>query len=168
MDNPHDGLLLTKANMDVDTGKVLLAFRHLPLEKIHPAAMRAAEAVECAGNEGRFWEMRRHVFENPARLDTGDLSLHAGMLGLDAARFRACVDGGLAAAEIRKDAAGAAVLRVTGTPTFLLGTLGKSGSVQVMSRISGAPPYSTFSKMLDILLAGRNVGQLRGRRADDR
>ena len=38
----------------VDTGKVLLAFRHFPLERIHAFAAKAAEAAECAGEGGEI------------------------------------------------------------------------------------------------------------------
>src|SRR6185436_20936742 len=41
----------------VDTGKVRYVFRHTPIERIHPQAMKAAEAAECAGTQGKFWEM---------------------------------------------------------------------------------------------------------------
>ena len=42
----------------VDNGSVLVAYRHLPLEKIHKNATRAATAANCAGDlGGRFWEM---------------------------------------------------------------------------------------------------------------
>lgn len=137
----------------IDTGKVLLAFRHLPLEKIHPTAMRAAEAAECAGNDGRFWAMHDHIFENPAQLDTGTLKAYLGMLGSNIERFGACMDSGLATAKIRKDAAGGAVLGLKGTPEFLVGTVWEDEAVKIVSRISGGAPYSTFSKLLDDLLA---------------
>ncbi len=39
----------------VSTGRVLLAYRHLPLTSIHANAMSAAIASECAQSRGRFW-----------------------------------------------------------------------------------------------------------------
>jgi hypothetical protein len=41
----------------VDSGRIRQVFMHLPLP-IHPHAQAAGEAAECAGRQGRFWEMR--------------------------------------------------------------------------------------------------------------
>lgn len=137
----------------IDTGKVLFAFRHLPLQKIHPTAIRAAEAVECAGAQGHFWEMHDRIFENPADLLAETLTLRLGKPGFNAARFEACVNGGWARARIRRDAAEAARLGVTATPTFLVGTVEKGKAVKVTGQISGAAPHSTFARLLDELIS---------------
>lgn len=49
----------------VDTGKAFFAFRHLPLEAIHPHARRAAEAAECARRQDRFWTVHDTIFRSP-------------------------------------------------------------------------------------------------------
>ena len=46
----------------VDTGKVKYVFRDHPLESIHPAAFKAAEAARCGGEQGKFWEMHDKLF----------------------------------------------------------------------------------------------------------
>ena len=46
----------------IDTGQVLLAFRHLPLDRIHPRARPAAEAAECASRQGKFWRFHDLLF----------------------------------------------------------------------------------------------------------
>lgn len=56
----------------VDTGKVRVAFRHLPLP-IHSRAQRAAESAECAQRQGRFWAMHDLQFQVPMRLDERDI-----------------------------------------------------------------------------------------------
>jgi len=43
----------------VETGKVLYVMRHLPLESIHPDAFRAASAAECAGDQGKYWQVHQ-------------------------------------------------------------------------------------------------------------
>jgi protein-disulfide isomerase len=49
-------------------GKVRLVFRHFPLEQAHPHALMAAEAAECAGEQGKFWEMHELLFAHQAHL----------------------------------------------------------------------------------------------------
>ncbi len=45
---------------------VALAFLHFPLTQIHANAVAAHAAAECAGNEGKFWEMHDLLFERQA------------------------------------------------------------------------------------------------------
>lgn len=66
---------------------VQLAFRHFPIESIHPHALLAAQASECAGAQGKFWEMHDVLFENQVRLELPHLFEYATLLGLDMARF---------------------------------------------------------------------------------
>jgi len=48
----------------VDTGKVLLVFKHLPLFTVHPNAVNAAHAAYCAAEQGKFWEMHDLMYES--------------------------------------------------------------------------------------------------------
>ena len=50
-----------KQIMDEYTGKVRLVYRHFPLS-FHANAQLAAEASECAGLQGKFWEMHDKLF----------------------------------------------------------------------------------------------------------
>ena len=47
-------------------GKVLLVYKHFPLKQIHPLAQKAAEAAECARDQGKFWEMHDKLFDKQA------------------------------------------------------------------------------------------------------
>lgn len=47
-------------------GKIVLAYKHFPLAQIHPNAQKAAEASECAREQGKFWEFHDKLFENQA------------------------------------------------------------------------------------------------------
>ena len=80
----------------IATGKVLMAFRHLPLEAIHPFAVDAGASVECAGRQDRFWDMHDRLFQNPKQLDPNTLRGHAQALSLDIAAYDACLTGGVA------------------------------------------------------------------------
>jgi protein-disulfide isomerase len=68
-------------------GRVRFAYRHFPLEGVHPHALQAAEAAECAAAQGAFWEMHDLLFDNQLRLQPQDLVGYAEQLGLDLARF---------------------------------------------------------------------------------
>lgn len=135
----------------IATGKVLMAFRHLPLEAIHPFAVGAATSAECAGQQGRFWDMHDRLFQNQRQLDRATLRTHAQALSLDLAAYDACVAAS-AADKVRAEAAGAAALGLSGTPGFLLGTIESDGRVRVKRRISGASAFAVFQTTIDELL----------------
>jgi protein-disulfide isomerase len=140
----------------IATGKVQLAFRHLPLEKIHPFALSAAMTAECAGNQGRFWEMHDLLFRDQRSLGPSSFFPLAKSLGLDAERFRGCLESDETVAQkVRNEAENARALRVTGTPTFFVGRRLGDGKVQVTQRLSGALPPDRFSAVFDQLLAVR-------------
>jgi protein-disulfide isomerase len=135
----------------VDSGKVLLAFRHLPLEGIHPFALNAAQAAECAGREGKFWEMHDRLFARQGQLDDSSLRQSFSALGLGGRRFDDCLAGSTIN-KIRGEAKDANALAVTGTPTFLFGRTLGDGRVSVAQRLSGALPTVQFEQILDRLL----------------
>ncbi len=127
--------------------------RDLPLEAIHPFAMKAAEATHCAGEQGKYWEMHDRLFANQRELARPDLSKHAQALGLNVGAFDQCVDTGKSAARVRKDVAEAEKLQANGTPTFFIGLTDSNSSQIKATRIVGAVPYQTFKQAIDRLLA---------------
>jgi protein-disulfide isomerase len=72
--------------------QVRFIFRHFPLEEAHPHALGAAEAAECAGAQGKFWEMHDLLFEHQTHLKAKQLHGYAEQLGLDMARYTAEMD----------------------------------------------------------------------------
>jgi protein-disulfide isomerase len=136
----------------IKTGKLQYVFRDLPLD-FHKQAFKAAEATHCAGEQGKFWEMHDHLFANQKALTPEDLGKHAGTLGLNTSSFQACLESGRYAADIRKDIAEANSSGATGTPTFLLGTVNRDGTVKVTKKLVGAKPYAEFKAAIDSLLA---------------
>ena len=132
-------------------------FRDLPLEAIHPHAFKAAEAANCAGEQGKFWEMYEHLFRNQRALAPPSLAQYAQALALDAPKFTACFDSGKYAAEIRKDMADAGAANIEGTPNFVIGLANpknpRDPRIKVLRIITGAHPYQTFKAVLDAALA---------------
>ena len=137
----------------VDTGRVRYAFVNFPIETLHPAAYKEHVAAACAADEGRFWEMHDRLFANPKAADAKALAGHAEAIGLDAARFRACLDSDGHAAEIRQVMKTGGALGVSGTPTFLIGVVGPDQKLKAVKVISGAKPYSVFKDAIDGVLA---------------
>ena len=106
----------------IDTGRVAYHYFHLPLE-IHPHAVDAANAAECANAQGRFWEMHDLLFAGtePTSLAADAVRKLAASLPLDVAAFDACRDA--VAARIAEDVSQASRLQVQSTPVFFLGRL---------------------------------------------
>jgi protein-disulfide isomerase len=137
----------------VDAGRVRYVVRHLPLESIHPSARGAAQAAECARQQGKFWEMHDRLFANPQALSRADLERTADALGLTMPAFRQCVDSPGAAAAVSRDLDEALRAGITATPSFIIGTTQPDGSVKALRRLSGAQPYPVFKAALEGLLA---------------
>ncbi len=112
--------------------KVRLYHRHLPLDKAcHPMMKKAfhnhacnfAKAAECAGQQGKFWEMNDALFSQQDKIKASDVKVTrlAVQLGLDSSVFKQCMAGRQATAKIEEDLKTAIKMRLNGTPTFLIG-----------------------------------------------
>ena len=138
----------------VDTGKLKYVWRDLPLD-MHPNAMKAAVAANCAGVQGKFWEMHDRLFENQQALAAEDLAKHAEALGLNVGQFQTCLNGDRFDADIKTDMAEAAKAQINGTPSFLIGVVQPNGSVKILKKLVGARPYSDFKAAIDSAIAAR-------------
>jgi protein-disulfide isomerase len=141
----------------VTTGKVQLVFRHLPLQEIHPQALMAAEAAECAAQQGKFWEVHDALFTDQ-RLDEASLMTKVRSAGLTLDRFSACVRGG-GAVKVRQDLTAGRALGLAVTPTFLIGRRQADGLVKVEHVITGVKDASAFAALLDPMLAESRAGK---------
>jgi protein-disulfide isomerase len=135
----------------VDTGKVILVFKNLPLA-MHPLAPGAAAAGVCAGEQGKFWQMYDRLFAQPVRLAEADLRRSAGEIGLNLALYDACRAGTAPAKLIEADVAEADAVKITGTPTFILGRVEPDGKVRASDVLTGAKPVAEFETVLNRLL----------------
>jgi protein-disulfide isomerase/rhodanese-related sulfurtransferase len=125
--------------------RVRFVFRQFPLAHIHPRAEKAAEASECAAEQGKFWEAVDKIYSRQSDLSDDGLKRDAAELGLDQAKFNQCFTSGSTAARIREDMADGKALGVHATPTFFIGQKG----------IEGALPATEFSQLVDQELARR-------------
>ena len=126
----------------IDTGKVKLIYRDFPLG-FHQNAQKAAEAGECADDQGKFWEMHDKIFENQPSLSVSSLKQWAGQIGLDTGEFNSCLDSGKHAGEVQDDFKEGASYGVSGTPSFFINGI----------QLVGAQPFSAFQQIIDSELA---------------
>jgi len=101
-------------------GQIRFAYRHFPLEEVHPHALHAAEAAESAGGQGRFWEMHDLLFENQRHLKLGQLQGYAQQMQLDMARYTAEMDDEIYLQRIREHQRSGHDSGVRSTPAFFV------------------------------------------------
>jgi protein-disulfide isomerase len=130
----------------IDTGKVRFYSRDLPLDQIHPNAIRAAEAGRCAADQGQFWKMRDLMGSNPDKLDLENLVAEAGTLKMDATAFRTCVESQKYKQAVQTDVLEAMKIGAEATPTFVLGKSTPQGVDGEL--IVGSQPYAEFVKQI--------------------
>ena len=115
-------------------------------------AMQAAMAAECAGLQGRFWQMHRSLFATKLDFDRQGFEARAEAVGVDVDEFRSCLDEGVVAKVVNSDSLEGAGLGVRGTPVFLVGKV-LGNTVTVSKRVSGAQPTKVFKDAIDELLS---------------
>jgi len=136
----------------VDTGRVVLAFRNLPLEGLHPTAVTAAKISVCAQMENKFWAVHDSFFTAPGARTEAEFITRAERAGMAEQDIATCKDSREAAARVKADLALAEKLHLQSTPAFLIGTLNGS-DVSVRRTILGARPRSEFEAILNEILA---------------
>jgi protein-disulfide isomerase len=119
--------------------KVRVVFRQFPLTKIHPDAMKAANAALCAADQNRFWEMHDLLFQNQSNLAAEALRERAKKLGLDLNAFNTCLDTAQHEEQIHEDIVSGTSAGADGTPTtFINGRY-----------LNGAQPLGALSQIID-------------------
>lgn len=100
--------------------RLRFAFRHFPLEEVHPHALRAAEAAEAAGGQGRFWQMHDALFAHQTHLNSKQIYACAEQIELDMPRFIAEMEDEIYLQRIREHQRSGAESGVHATPTFFV------------------------------------------------
>jgi len=137
----------------IKTGKLKYVIRDFPIESIHPQAFKAHEAVRCAGEQQKYWDMHARLLANPQTLSGNGLEGHAKTLGLDVPSFQLCMDSGKHAAGVRLDHAEGSKVGVNGTPSFFLGLTDPNDSnMKTLRTIRGAQPFGAFKEAIENLL----------------
>lgn len=119
--------------------RLRIVWKDFPLTSIHPQAFKAAEAGQCAREQGKFWEYHDLLFANQAALEPASLKKYAADAGLNATTFGACLDAAKHNQRVQQQIEVGNSLGVSSTPsTFINGRL-----------VSGAHPYETFAAIID-------------------
>jgi protein-disulfide isomerase len=134
----------------IDSGKVKYVYMNYPMD-MHPNAKPAANAAECANEQGKFWQYHDKLFatqseweDQPAASATATFKQYAANLGLNAAQFTSCLDSNKYQSKIDNETQEGSSYGVSGTPTFYIGN-DKAGYITV----DGAQPYSSFKQTID-------------------
>jgi protein-disulfide isomerase len=124
----------------IATGKLRYVFIDYPIEQLHPDAFRAHEAANCAGDQGKYWQMHAQLFAAPMR-EVAQLVKQAEGLGIDSGAFRKCLEGGKYSTPVRESVARMQQLGIDSTPTFLIGlTPAGDQPMKVLKVVKGAVP----------------------------
>jgi protein-disulfide isomerase len=123
-------------------GKIRFIYMDLPLP-MHPEAIPAAEAADCAGAQGAYWKYHDALFSLKYPLGRAAYEQYASELGLDTAAFTACLGAHTYLSAVKANASYAASLGLSGTPSFYING----------RQLIGALPIGQFTAIIDEELA---------------
>jgi protein-disulfide isomerase len=135
----------TKRILDEYGDSVRLVYRHFPLDSIHPYARKSAEASECAGEQGKFWQYHDGLYAGQSSIQSGGVQFLKNLatnLELNADKFNECLDSGKFADLVEQHYQAGISAGVTGTPGSFLN--GKA--------LGGALPYESLKAQIDLLI----------------
>lgn len=134
----------------VDTGKIRYAIRDYPLG-FHAQAKGAAIAANCAGEQGKYWEMHEILFNNSRSLSEEFYKQQVVSLGMNDEKFQTCITDDANSKNIDQVLAEGSKYGVTGTPKFFVGVI-KEDKVVNIKVISGAQGYDVFASAIEARL----------------
>jgi len=120
------------------TGKVKFIYRDFPLTN-HEFAEGAAIAAECAGYQGKYYQMYSMLFDYGLSSNKDTYVKYAKTIGLDQTAFQACINSDITFQEIKQDFKDGQDLGINSTPSFFING----------EQIVGARPYSVFKEVID-------------------
>lgn len=112
-------------------------FRHFPIRQIHAYAQEAAEAAECAADQGKFWEFVDDTYENQSKLSRKDLLARTEEIGVaDISLFERCIKSRIKRDAVQREYQEGIKRSVSGTPTFFVaGEKAPSNTLEALSKM---------------------------------
>jgi protein-disulfide isomerase len=121
--------------LDYYPNQIRFVFRDLPIV----GGFEAAQAAECADEQGAFWEYHDLIFTMGLGEGRSSYIQYAEQLELDSEALTECLDQGRYAAEVEADAQYAVNLGATGVPLFFINGV----------PLVGAQPLANFIQVID-------------------
>ncbi|MBN2258278.1 MAG: thioredoxin domain-containing protein [Anaerolineaceae bacterium] len=106
--------------MQTYEGQIRFVYRDFPLTGIHDSANAAAEAANCAGDQGKYWDYFNKVYSSTTQLNSTAIHNYASEISLDLEEFTQCLSSNKYTDEVKADLAYAIALGVQSTPTFFV------------------------------------------------
>ena len=144
----------------IETGKVKLIYRDLPIKQLHPMAFEKSLAANCAKEQGgdeMYYKFHDQLFGRSPQpgqgqaLDRAAVDKIAGDLGLNTGQFKTCMDTEKYKDEVQKDINNAVELEAYGTPTFFIGKSTDTGTFKGQM-VEGAIPFAQMKIIIDTYL----------------
>jgi protein-disulfide isomerase len=124
-------------------GKVRLIYRDFPLTQLHPYAMGAAIAANCASEQNKYWEYHDLLYKGDIELSALAYEAFATQLNMDMDAFTQCQQNMDNQKKVQNDMEFGEMVGVKGTPTFFVNGY----------RMVGAQPFEEFQKVIDNILS---------------
>ena len=147
----HIQTLPTLMEEYIEKGTVKLVFRDFPIQSIHPNAVPASVAAECANEQGKFKQMHDILFERQNQWSNLEtiyamelFNQYASEIQLEQEQFSSCLSTAKYVKEIQNDLNDGRAYGITGTPGFFIGNE-KIG----FTELKGAQPFESFKKVID-------------------
>ena len=123
----------------IDQGKARFIYRHFAILGKH--SEQAAQAAECAADQGKFWEYHDQLFKNQGGLAFTEARLrqYARNIGLNGGVFDSCLESGKHKDKVERETTAAAFVGGRGTPFFIVN----------QRHLVGAQPFDVFRKVID-------------------
>ena len=147
----HIQTLPTLMEEYIEKGTVKLVFRDFPIQSIHPNAVPASVAAECANEQGKFKQMHDILFERQNQWSNLEtiyamelFNQYASEIQLEQEQFSSCLSTAKYVKEIQNDLNDGRTYGITGTPGFFI------GNEQIgFTELKGAQPFESFKKVID-------------------
>ena len=137
-------------------GDLRFVFRHFPSVRSHPHSMRAAEAAEVAGAQGKFWEMHDQLFRHQTALEDHHLIRYARRIGLDIDRFSRDLSENVFLAQIQTAYQQSLFdEHITGTPTLYLNEVRYTGATDLQSLLEAIKESDPYGRIVPPTRASR-------------
>ena len=124
--------------------KVRFVWKDLPI--ITSESPKAAEAGQCAFDQGKFWEYHDLLYAKSPAIGINDLKTYATQLGLDQTKFNNCLDSDQNSPKVDQSTNEGHQLGFNGAPAFVVNG----------QKLIGPPSFETLKSIIDPILAASN------------